>query len=87
MATSAYIHIPFCKSKCKYCSFISFTCFQGDYVINLLREVDTFYQGEKLKTLYFGGGTPSYVSPQLIAGILKTLKSEFVFDENPEIDS
>ena len=36
-------------------------------------------------TVFFGGGTPSYVSPQLIAGILKTLKSEFVFDENPEI--
>ena len=36
-------------------------------------------------TVFFGGGTPSYVSPQLIAGILKTLKSEFAFDENPEI--
>ena len=36
-------------------------------------------------TVFFGGGTPSYVSPQLIAGILKTLKSEFAFDENSEI--
>lgn len=88
MATSAYIHIPFCKSKCKYCSFISFTCFQGDYVINLLREVDTFYQGEKLKTLYFGGGTPSLLNIDDIEKIVSKFKlaenAEVTFEMNPD---
>ncbi len=88
MATSAYIHIPFCKSKCKYCSFVSFTCSQGDYVINLLREVDTFYQGEKLKTLYFGGGTPSLLNIDDIEKIVSKFKlaenAEVTFEMNPD---
>ena len=61
MPTSAYIHIPFCKSKCKYCSFVSFVNEEKilGYVYSLLKDIDTNYQGEKLRTLYFGGGTPS----------------------------
>lgn len=61
MAKSVYIHIPFCKQKCKYCSFVSFSCLKKieDYVFSLLKEIDKYYNGEKLNTLYFGGGTPS----------------------------
>lgn len=90
-----YIHIPFCVKKCAYCDFLSFPAtkeVQEKYMSSL--ESDIKYCVSKygarlddyiVDTVFFGGGTPSYVSPQLIAGILKTLKSEFVFDENPEI--
>ena len=61
MARSVYIHIPFCKQKCKYCSFISFPCINKieTYLNSLLEEIKTNYKGELLRTLYFGGGTPS----------------------------
>ena len=61
MAESVYIHIPFCKSKCKYCSFVSFPCLEKkeEYLSFLIKEIDSTYKGEKVKTLYFGGGTPS----------------------------
>lgn len=88
MATSAYIHIPFCKSKCKYCSFVSFTCSQGDYVSNLLREINTFYRKEKLKTLYFGGGTPSLLDINDVEKIMSKFNlaenAEVTFEMNPD---
>ena len=59
MPESVYIHIPFCKSKCKYCSFVSFGQYNIEYFSHLEKEIDTYYKGESLKTLYFGGGTPS----------------------------
>ena len=90
MTTSAYIHIPFCKSKCNYCSFISFT--EQDkklgYVYSLLKEIDTYYSGEELKTLYFGGGTPSLIDPGLIEKIIKKFnfskECEITFEMNPD---
>lgn len=83
MPKSVYIHIPFCKSKCKYCSFISFTQSEkkSDYIKALLQEISTSYQGEKLKTLYFGGGTPSLIDSQSIAEII----SRFRLDSDCEI--
>ena len=61
MVESAYIHIPFCKSKCAYCSFVSFNRLEKitGYVYALLKDISDNYCGEKLRTLYFGGGTPS----------------------------
>ena len=83
MAHSVYIHIPFCKQKCKYCSFISFT--NNDkilgYIFSLLKEIDTNYNGEILKTLYFGGGTPSLIEAQY----LKKIINKFYLDSSCEI--
>ncbi len=85
MTTSAYIHIPFCKSKCKYCSFISYTDKtveqQSEYINTLLKEIDFFYKKEPLKTLYIGGGTPSLLD----ISDLKKIIGKFKFDSNPEI--
>jgi len=83
MTEYAYIHIPFCKSKCNYCSFTSFT---NDnlimpYVYSLLKEIETNYENEPLKTLYIGGGTPSILPLTLIEKIIK----KFRFSDNPEI--
>ncbi len=80
---SAYIHIPFCLKKCAYCSFLSFE--QNSvpkkylYVLNI--EINKKYKSEKLKTLYFGGGTPSILTIPQVATILKN----FNFEENAEI--
>ena len=76
MADSVYIHIPFCKSKCKYCSFISFPNMEKKlgYFYSLLKEIDTNYNGEELKTLYFGGGTPSLMEIDQLKKIINKFK-------------
>lgn len=81
--TSAYIHIPFCKSKCKYCSFVSTENIdkKTGYLYSLLKEIDYYYAGEQLKTLYIGGGTPSVMEIDELSKIL----SKFSFTSNAEI--
>ncbi len=83
MITSAYIHIPFCRRKCNYCTFASFTeiNLKNTYINNLCKEIQHRYKGEKLKTLYIGGGTPSLLD---ISDIKRVL-SLFVFDSDYEI--
>lgn len=83
MANCVYIHIPFCKQKCKYCSFISFS--ESDkiigYIYSLLKEIDVNYRGEWINTLYFGGGTPSLID----ANLLKKIINKFNITHNCEI--
>lgn len=75
-----YIHIPFCESKCFYCNFCSF-CNMGEYIEGYIDAVckEIMYKAEmlsecKIKTVYFGGGTPSYIDGKYIQKILDTLK-------------
>lgn len=75
-----YIHIPFCESKCYYCNFSSF-CNMDSYIDEYIEAVckDIIMQAEilseyKIKTVYFGGGTPSYIDSRYIEKILNTLK-------------
>ncbi|MBS4760725.1 MAG: radical SAM family heme chaperone HemW [Clostridium sp.] len=92
MAQSAYIHIPFCKSKCKYCSFVSYTGenknAQKHYVDILLKEIDYYYKDEPLKTLYLGGGTPSLLETSDIARLTACFnflpEAEITMEINPE---
>lgn len=62
---SVYIHIPFCRSICSYCDFCKML-YNGSFVIQylnaLLKEIKDRYDGEEIKTLYIGGGTPSSLS-------------------------
>lgn len=83
MVEFAYIHIPFCEKKCKYCAFTSFINlnFINDYINALLVEIDQLYNKEPLKTLYFGGGTPSLLDIPQIEKII----TKFNFKNNPEI--
>lgn len=83
MTESAYIHIPFCKQKCNYCSFVSFPKLElkEQYLQALKKEIKHHYQGETLKTIYFGGGTPSLLS----VDELKKLLELFNFDKQTEI--
>lgn len=90
MADSAYIHIPFCKSKCKYCSFVSFNCSEliTGYIFALLKDISDNYKGEQLRTLYFGGGTPSLVPIELLKKVINKFKlaqnAEVTLELNPD---
>ena len=83
MIQHAYIHIPFCIRKCYYCSFISDSnLYNKDiYLDSLISEIKYNYKFDRLKTLYFGGGTPSLLDPSDFAKII----SLFSFQPNPEI--
>lgn len=83
MVKNAYIHIPFCRSKCHYCSFVSFNKFEQKkaYLNALFCEIDEFYQKEVLDTIYIGGGTPSILSVSEIHKILQ----RFNFNQNTEL--
>lgn len=83
MPKNAYIHIPFCRSRCHYCSFTSFDSleFKEPYLKALKQQIKAEYNGETLCTLYIGGGTPSLLS----ISELKNLLSLFSFEKNAEI--
>ncbi len=90
MVKNAYIHIPFCKSKCKYCSFVSFPKLEmkEQYLVSLLDEIRFYYKGETLNTLYIGGGTPSLLSESEINSIIEQFNTgantEITIELNPE---
>ncbi len=81
-----YIHIPFCKAKCLYCDFNSFAC-RDDFVpayFNALKKEICLYsdiiKGHRIKTVFIGGGTPSYVGAHNIYEIVSLLKQRFDMD-------
>ncbi len=83
-----YIHIPFCKKKCNYCDFISFSCAQNiieEYFNCLISEIEITNINKKINTIYIGGGTPSYVDSKFIVEIVNKIKNKFKVDENCEI--
>lgn len=83
---SFYIHIPFCKEKCKYCDFLSFknTEFIMDYKNALLKEINAFDCDHTVKSIFFGGGTPSFIDENIIAEIMESL-NKFNINKNAEI--
>lgn len=86
-----YIHIPFCKRKCAYCDFISFsdkTKLIEKYVLALEKEIDKCNINKDnyiIKTIYFGGGTPSFIESKYIVEILNNIKKKFNISEEVEI--
>ncbi len=90
MVKNVYIHVPFCRQKCRYCSFISYPAPERkpDYLRALEAEITSGYHGEHLETLYFGGGTPSLLAPQeleRIIGLFQTSENtEITVEVNPE---
>jgi oxygen-independent coproporphyrinogen-3 oxidase len=94
MPTAAfYIHIPFCEKRCVYCDFYTVAGAGPripDYVAALKKEIslrsqETFWQRQRFATIFFGGGTPSLLSPQQVAEILHTAFSSFAFEKKLEI--
>lgn len=85
-----YLHIPFCLSKCIYCGFYSVanTRQKAVYLDALGREIrlrSRYLAGTPVRTLYFGGGTPSLLSGEELAGILQTLRNTFQITPDAEI--
>lgn len=84
---SLYIHIPFCRSKCKYCDFLSFpnTEYINAYKTALLNEINAFdCENESIKSIFIGGGTPSAIDSSIIAEIME-LTGKFNIEKNAEI--
>ncbi|XP_076881647.1 uncharacterized protein LOC143529829 [Bidens hawaiensis] len=87
---SAYIHLPFCRKRCHYCDFPILALGTStpqtldndprilNYINLIIREIEAtrlnFDQYPPLKTVFFGGGTPSLVPPSLVSKILETLR-------------
>lgn len=85
--TSLYIHIPFCKSKCKYCDFLSFpnTEYINAYKKALLEEINAFdCENESIKSIFIGGGTPSVIDSGIIAEIMESI-GKLNIEKNIEI--
>lgn len=88
---SVYIHIPFCKSKCHYCDFNSFSGIDEviPFYFNALK-IEITKNFEKLKnfnvaSIFIGGGTPSFVESYYISEILELCLKGFNVDKNAEI--
>lgn len=90
-----YIHIPFCKQKCFYCDFMSFSSKEHlvEKYISVLKQEINNWLGEnsdiKIETTYIGGGTPSYIESNYIVDLINLLKkrinknSEITIEVNP----
>ena len=89
---SAYLHIPFCEKKCIYCDFYSIEnlSLRSDFVDLLIREIDLKMQaspnlvGRELQTIFFGGGTPSLLTPQELERIIGKLSEHFRIADDVE---
>ncbi len=83
-----YIHIPFCRKKCYYCGFYSLASLKylKDFVDALRIEFQTYGKYfRNVDTIYFGGGTPSFIGAENIKTILNDISSIFVLDQDCEI--
>ena len=86
-----YLHIPFCKAKCAYCDFYSLPHREekmDDYVAALsrhLEEVAPQAANYTVDTVYFGGGTPSYLGEKRLNKLLQTVKKRYRLSKDAEI--
>lgn len=86
-----YIHVPFCKQKCTYCDFASYA---GKYdmaelyfgcVYKEIKARARLFEGKTVNTIYFGGGTPSFVEAKYILGAIRQVKNFYTVAEDAEI--
>ena len=86
-----YIHWPFCRSKCPYCDFVSmpaknfdFQIWQNAYVKSL-----KLYAGrtadKRVSSIFFGGGTPSLMTEEVVSFVIETIRSLWTVEKNVEI--
>ena len=87
-----YIHIPFCRSKCRYCDFYSVTDMDNrtrnsylDAICDHIRETGPLAPEHRVDTIYFGGGTPSFFGADGMAAILSTIRRSFEVANDAEI--
>lgn len=95
-----YIHIPFCKKKCEYCDFISYEGKENlveKYIECVKHELTEIGEQNRIdyennlddlvlvKTVYIGGGTPSFINSKYISELLNVIKNSFTLDNDVEI--
>ena len=88
---SVYIHIPFCVKKCAYCDFASYSgCMNrmDAYVDAVCREIRVqaaFFGKRRVKTVFFGGGTPTLMKGEQVQRVMDALRTHFYIEETAEI--
>ncbi|MFZ5773244.1 MAG: radical SAM family heme chaperone HemW [Thermodesulfobacteriota bacterium] len=91
--TAIYLHIPFCRSKCLYCSFNSHAGREAE-ITGYLEALNThirrlanhpWCRGHSFFSLYLGGGTPTICDPALLSQVIRNCLTAFSFTRTPEI--
>ena len=90
MSAGVYLHIPFCKSRCSYCDFATDVYRNPEtverYINALVREIEGFDgYGREADTIYFGGGTPSLLTPSQVEKILSAVNKKFAIAPGAEL--
>ncbi len=89
-----YLHIPFCRKRCKFCYFKVFTQVNAEeierYVSALNREIELvsrlpFMGGRPFRFVYFGGGTPSFLSARQLTSLVDRLRASISWDQAEEV--
>ncbi len=86
-----YVHIPFCRTKCTYCAFVSGDfdeSLAGRYLPALEREIRLAGETDgrpAVDSIFFGGGTPSLLPSRDLTGVLDVIRSSFVVAPNAEV--
>ncbi|MFQ5604048.1 MAG: coproporphyrinogen-III oxidase family protein [bacterium] len=89
-----YVHIPFCEIRCMYCYYLSLvkrtTEQVDDYIDAILQELSRYQQssilaGRQLEFVYFGGGTPSILTPEQIAKLTSGIQARFPWQQVKEV--
>ncbi len=86
-----YLHWPYCLSKCNYCAFNSIACStpnQENWHQSIIQELifeHARLHDRKVSSIYFGGGTPSLIKPEIIFDIISFIKNHWTFS-NPKIE-
>jgi len=86
-----YVHWPFCQAKCPYCDFNSHVAAQVDHkrwehaLISEIRRIGAQTEGRVLHSVFFGGGTPSLMPPELVSAMLETIRATWPLRNDLEV--
>lgn len=81
---SLYINIPFCPTRCKYCSYptiVGDRKEKGEYISSLIYEIENINLPKRLDAIYIGGGTPSFIDEEDLARLLSAINKKFSYKE------
>ncbi|MDN5634993.1 MAG: coproporphyrinogen III oxidase, partial [Brevibacterium sp.] len=97
---SLYVHVPYCRVRCGYCDFNTYTAedlgpgaSRDDYRSNLARELDLSAHvlaeagaaGRAVTTVFFGGGTPTLLSAEVLAGVMDDIRDRYRLAPDVEV--
>ncbi|UVI34547.1 radical SAM family heme chaperone HemW [Brevibacterium spongiae] len=97
---SLYVHVPYCRVRCGYCDFNTYTAedlgpgaSRDDYRANLARELDLSVStlaeagagNREVSTIFFGGGTPTLLAAQVLAGVMDDIRARFDLAADVEV--